>query len=570
MINVEKAITNKFPTFANRPALLRKPTLTLLKKLIYENEINDFLRSHTQDKGFNFVDRVFEFFNFNYTISSKDKSCIPASGRVVIIANHPIGSLDGLAILKLVSEVRDDVKIVANDMLMNFEALHELFIPLDNMTGGGARRSYKRVIHALKQDQAIIVFPAGEVSRVRPTGVRDTQWRPGFLHFARKSQSPILPVHIHAKNSLLFYGASAIFKPLGTALLAHEMFNKRSSSIHFSVGDLIPSESLKTDQLLDRTLVKRIKKHLYNIGHSNTNTFSTQKRIARAEPIEKLHKELQQAKKIGATRDNNEIYLLDYHRDSAVLREVGRLRELTFREVGEGTGQKRDTDNYDRHYKHLVLWNVKNKEIAGSYRLGEGQSILARRGMKGLYTSSLYRFEPAMEKYFNEGVELGRSFVAPQYWGKACLDYLWQGLGAYLAHNPQIRYLIGPVSMSAEYPRELMDMLVYFYHRYYACPEHLAKANHPYLLSTERMEQLANHFGEHNADDAFDFMQQYFVQKGHRLPVLFKQYTALFEPGGFQSIVFSRDPNFGDCLDGLCMADITKLKINKRKRYIGF
>jgi len=397
MINVEKAITNKFPTFANRPALLRKPTLTLLKKLIYENEINDFLRSHTQDKGFNFVDRVFEFFNFNYTISSKDKSRIPASGRVVIIANHPIGSLDGLAILKLVSEVRDDVKIVANDMLMNFEALHELFIPLDNMTGGGARRSYKRVIHALKQDQAIIVFPAGEVSRVRPTGVRDTQWRPGFLHFARKSQSPILPVHIHAKNSLLFYGASAIFKPLGTALLAHEMFNKRSSSIHFSVGDLIPSESLKTDQLLDRTLVKRIKKHLYNIGHSNTNTFSTQKRIARAEPIEKLHKELQQAKKIGATRDNNEIYLLDYHRDSAVLREVGRLRELTFREVGEGTGQKRDTDNYDRHYKHLVLWNVKNQEIAGSYRLGEGQSILARRGMKGLYTSSLYRFEPAME-----------------------------------------------------------------------------------------------------------------------------------------------------------------------------
>jgi len=569
MINVEKAITTKFPSFASKPALIRNSTLNLLKKLVHENEINDFLATHKLATGIEFIERVFEYFNFSYSVDSRDKNNIPAKGKVVIIANHPIGSLDGLAILKLISEVRRDVKIVANDMLMNFENLRDLFIPLDNMTGGSARRSYKRVIEALKQEQAIIVFPAGEVSRARPSGVKDTKWRPGFLHFARKSQAPILPIHIHAKNSLLFYSASALFKPLGTALLAHEMFNKQHRKIKLSVGELIPLASLDSDQVQDRTLVKRLKKHVYKLGNSKIRPFAAHRKIAAPEPIKKLQQELARAQIMGSTRDNNQIYLLDFQKSSSVIREIGRLRELTFRQVGEGTGLKRDLDLYDRHYNHLVLWNADKKEIAGSYRIGAGREILSKFGPQGFYTSSLYRFSPAFHSYFEQGVELGRSFVAPQYWGKACLDYLWQGLGAYLAHNPQVRYLIGPVSMSADYPRDLMDTLVYFYRRYYACPLELAKANHPYLLSTEKMAQLDTVFGELDAEPAFDRMQERFSERGYKLPVLFKQYTALFEPGGFQSIVFSRDPDFGDCLDGLCMADLSKLKLSKRKRYIG-
>lgn len=570
MINVEKAITNKFPGFATQPALLRNPTVKLLKKLIYEDEINAFLQTNCDAVGLDFIDRVFNYFNFSYSVNVRQKNLIPRSGRVVIIANHPIGSLDGLAILKLISEVRNDVKIVANDMLMNFENLHSLFIPLDNMTGGSARRSYKKVIEALHNEEAVIVFPAGEVSRAHPTGVKDGQWRPGFLHFARRGKAPILPVHIKAKNSVLFYSMSALFKPLGTALLAHEMFNKHSGEIVFSIGDPIPVESLSSDELLDRTLVKRLKRHVYRLGKTGNKPFSTQRKIATPESAKRIAAELATAKKIGSTRDHNEIYLVDYRKNSAVMKEIGRLRELAFRAVGEGTGQKRDLDDYDLYYRHLVLWNTTNQEIAGSYRIGEGRSILGQRGIQGFYTSSLYRFAPEMQSYFENGVELGRSFVSPQYWGKACLDYLWQGLGAYLAHNPEVRYLIGPVSMSADYPRDLMDTLVYFYRRYFACEQDLAKANHPYLLSTSRMEQLAELFGDRNADDAFDFMQQRFADCGYKLPVLFKQYTALFENGGFQSIVFSLDPDFGDCLDGLCMADISRLKSAKRKRYIGF
>ncbi|TVZ37896.1 putative hemolysin [Alteromonadaceae bacterium 2753L.S.0a.02] len=569
MINVEKAITTKFPTFASKPALIRRPTLSLLKRLVHENEINRFLLEHKDVKGVPFIEKVFDYFNFNYTVATRDLNQVPSQGRVVIIANHPIGSLDGLAILKLISEVRSDVKIVANDMLMNFSNLNELFIPLDNMTGGSARRSFKKVIEALQDEQAIIVFPAGEVSRARPTGVKDGHWRPGFLHFARKGKAPILPVHIKAKNSLLFYGASALFKPLGTALLAHEMFNKHSRKITFSIGEPIPNESLFTDQLRDRTLVKRLKKHVYNLAQKKNKVFATQKRLAAPESPDDLERELAKAKRIGSTRDNNEVFLVNYAPNSAIIREIGRLRELTFRAAGEGTGQKRDLDEFDTYYEHLVLWNAEAREIAGSYRIGNGQHILAEKGIRGFYTSTLYRFDPRFAQYFAQGVELGRSFVSPKYWGKACLDYLWQGLGAYLAHNPHLRYLIGPVSMSADYPRDLMDTLVFFYRRYYNFPDALVKANFPYLLSTERMAFLDKQFGDRDADEAFDFMQQRFAARGQKLPVLFKQYTALFEKGGFLSLIFSRDPDFGDCLDGLCMGDITRLKPSKFKRYIG-
>ena len=569
MINIEQAVLDKFPGFANKPGLIRRPTISILKRLIHQNEINDFLTLNEGTTGCDFIDLVFDYFNFSYSVSARDKANIPASGRVVIFANHPIGSLDGLAILRLVSEVRSDVKIVANDMLSHVSSLQNMLIPLDNMTGGNARRSYKRVLEALELEQAVIIFPAGEVSRARPTGVKDTLWRPGFLHFARKTNAPILPIHIGAKNSFLFYSASMVFKPLGTALLAREMFNKRSRTIKFSIGETIRASALESKSLHDRTLVRRLKKHLYKIGSRRRPIFETEKTIAHPEDRKVLQDELKEADLLGETRDGNRIYVYSYKENSAVIREIGRLRELAFRKVGEGTGKNRDLDKFDKHYRHLILWDRENLEIAGSYRLGEGKRILDEYGFEGFYTSTLYDFQPEFKAYLEQAVELGRSFVNPKYWGKASLDYLWQGVGAYVNHMGDVRYLIGPVSMSADYPRELMDQLVYFYRRYFACPGELAVALHPYKLNDEQIAHFDELFGERDSDTAFDFMQKNFIQQGHRLPVLYKQYTALFESGGFQSIVFSVDPGFGDCLDGLCMTDLRKLKTAKKNRYFG-
>jgi putative hemolysin len=569
MINIEQAMIRKFPGFATQPKMIRKPAVSFLKKVIYQDEVNAFLEKNRALKSFEFIDAVFDYFNFSYAVSARDRANIPAEGRLVIIANHPIGSLDGLALLKLIGEVRSDVKIIANDLLMNFSNLHGLFIPVDNMGAGSALRSYRATLAALEREEAVVVFPAGEVSRASPTGVKDSRWRPGFLHFVRKTSAPLLPVHIAAKNSLLFYGASMLFKPLGTALLAHEMFNKRSHTIRFSVGEAISAKQLHTEQLHDRTLVKRLKKHVYQIGRKRRPIFETLRTIAHPEDRQQLQEELYKAQLLGETRDQNRIYLFDAFPDSVVMREIGRLREIAFRKVGEGTGSKRDLDDFDQHYRHLVLWDREKLEIAGAYRLGEGKRILAENGEAGFYTRTLYTFKPELHPYLEQGVELGRSFVNPDYWGKASLDYLWQGIGAYLSHHPEVRYLFGPVSMSADYPRDLTDALVYFYQRYHACDQELATAHHPYHLSLERVHQMHEQFGDREREQAFDLLQEMFAAQNQKFPVLFKQYAAVYEEAGFQSLVFSVDPDFGDCLDGMCMGDLSKLKPSKRKRYIG-
>ncbi|HTR00851.1 MAG TPA: lysophospholipid acyltransferase family protein, partial [Candidatus Acidoferrum sp.] len=372
MINIEAAVSAKFPRLSTTPALLRKSAFSLLRQLIHEDEINAFLRDNSDVRGFQWIDRVFEHLDFSYTVSAQDRANIPDSGRVVIYANHPIGSLDGLALLRLVGEVRRDVKVIANDMLSHVSALEQFLIPLDNMGGGSAIRSYKHALTALEQEQAVLVFPSGEVSRASPFGVSDPAWRPGFLHLARKAKAPLLPVLVKARNSLLFYCASMFWKPAGTMLLPDELFKQRSKVISFRVGEMIPARKLHSDEVQDRTLVNRLRRHLYKLEKPGARVFETERAIAHPENRQQLQQELKRGELLGLTRDNNAIILFDWFPDSAVIREIGRLRELAFRRVGEGTGKRRDLDHFDRHYRHLIVWDREALEIAGAYRLGEG------------------------------------------------------------------------------------------------------------------------------------------------------------------------------------------------------
>jgi putative hemolysin len=569
MLNIEQSIQSKFPNFNQQWPIVRQSTLSILRKLTREKEINAFLKEHKGNRGFDFIDRIFDYFNFSYSVSQRERNNIPAQGRVVIIANHPIGSLDGLALLRLVSEVRRDVKIVANDMLMAFEALHELFLPLDNMTRGTYKQSYKAILQALNNNEAVIIFPSGEVSRARPNGIRDGKWQAGFLHFARKTQSPLLPIFVSAKNSWLFYGASMLFKPLATALLAQEMFNKHSVEIKFRVGEMIPHHALESEHLADKFLIKRLKKHLYKIGKGKNAIFVTEKTIAHPEDVTQLREEFKNAQVIGATRDNHKIYLCDYDKHPCILREIGRLREFTFRLVGEGTGARRDIDRYDHYYRHLVLWDENKLAIAGAYRLGEAYRLTQNQDTKSLYTSELFNLHPEILPYLKNGLELGRSFVHPDYWGKASLDYLWQGLGAYLQHHPQVRYVFGPVSMSAQYSKYLRDLLVFYYQTYYAHTEYLVEGKHPHEITEDQLIAFRHQFNKLDRDQGFTLLQEIFQQHDHKIPVLFKQYAALYEEEGYKLLAFSVDSEFGNCLDGLFIADLEKMKPAKRTRYIG-
>jgi putative hemolysin len=568
MLNIEQSISNKFPGFNQRAPIIRNSALGILRKITREKEINAFLKENRGNRDFDFIDRIFDYFNFSYSVSQRERNNIPAQGRVVIIANHPIGSLDGLALLRLVSEVRRDVKIVANDMLMAFEALHELLLPLDNMTRATYKQSYKAILEALNNDEAIIIFPAGEVSRASPQGIRDGKWQAGFLHFARKTQSPILPVFVSAKNSWLFYSASMLFKPLATALLAHEMFNKHSVDIKFRVGEMIPHHALESDHLADKSLIKRLKKHLYKIGKGKNAIFVTEKTIAHPEDLSLLRQEFKSAQLIGATRDHHKIFLCSYELHPCIMREIGRLREFTFRLVGEGTGARRDLDKYDHYYRHLVLWDEEKLCIAGAYRLGEAHKLIQNKDAQSLYTSELFNFTPEMDKFLSQGLELGRSFVHPDYWGKASLDYLWQGLGAYLHHNPQVRYVFGPVSMSAQYSKYLRDLLVFYYQTYYAHEETLAEGKHLHEIQEDQLIEFQHQFSKLDREQGFTLIQEIFQQHNQKVPVLFKQYAALYEEEGYKLLAFSVDSEFGNCLDGLFVGDIEKMKAAKRARYI--
>lgn len=568
MINVEKALTHKYPTFVQKPAPVKRSTLFMLRKLIRENEINDFLHENADATGFEFIDRVLDYFNFSYTMSNKDRMNIPSSGRVLIVANHPLGALDGLTLLKAIGEVRRDVKIVANDLLMNFDPLKNLFLPVDNMGKNTRKRDIARIVESLQNEEAVIVFPAGEVSRAGVTGIKDGKWNSGFIRFARKANAPILPTFIGGKNSSLFYSASYVNRNLSTLLLAREMFNKKSVSIPLKVGEPIPFSQLDAVPVSTPEKCKLLKKHLYRIAKGRTPLFITEKTIAHPQDRQIIKQELKSSELLGETSDGKKIYLFDYRADSAVINEVGRLREIAFRCVGEGTGEKKDLDRYDQHYRHLILWDDEELEIAGAYRLAE-VSKLKSESEHELYSSTLFNYNEQMDIYFERGIELGRSFVQPKYWGKRSLDYLWYGIGAYLRKNPDIRYMFGPVSLSNSYPKAAKDMLIWFYSHYFKDNEHLARSFSPYQLDDATAQNMARMFNGNDYKADFRVMKEQMEFLGVSVPTLYKQYSDLCEEGGVRFLDFGVDADFNYCVDGLVLVDLDYVKTKKRLRYIG-
>lgn len=568
MVDVEKTLSLKFPSLVHYPTLVKNFVVYFLKKILHQEEINHFLVHGEAYKGFDFVEGVLEYFNFGYTVSNKDKANIPSSGRVVIIANHPLGALDALSLIALVKEVRSDIKVLANDVLMQIEPLKDILIPIDNLGGFTTKESVKKIYEALENDEALIVFPSGEVSRAHPTGIKDTKWKKGFLKFAQKSNSPLLPVFIDAKNSPLFYVLSMINKKISTFLLASEMFKKRSKVIHFKVGELIAYKTLQKSQLGDAILINLLKKHLYKISKDKKGIFATQTSIAHPEERKAIRAELKKSSLLGETTDGKKIYLYEHEVGSVVMKEIGRLREFTFRKVEEGTGAKRDVDNFDKHYKHIILWDDDELEVVGAYRIGEANFITEYFGIEGFYSQTLFEFLPDFDPYLNNAIELGRSFVQPRYWGTRALDYLWQGIGAYLSLHPTIRYMYGPVSLSDVYPKLAKNLIITFYQLYFPSTHALVRARNGYFISKLEKEEVLSFFKKNDYKEDFITLKEHLSHMGLSVPTLYKQYADLCEEGGICFVDFNIDKDFADCVDGFIVVDITKIKEAKRARYI--
>ena len=571
---LERQLERRYPQwFAGRRAGLTRPLLRTLGRWSRFDEIGEFLERNGSTRDFAFVTAALDFLQAEYHVDPQALASIPAAGRLLIVANHPSGALDALALLDAVGRVRRDVKIIANDVLSMLEPLSGLLLPVRVFGGGAGAESLRAIDQALAAEQCVIVFPAGEVSRLGLRGVRDIRWRQGFIRFARHSGAPVQPVRIVARNSALFYGASALYKPAATALLAREMFSRPMFSgarrrIELRIGPMLQLDPERENA----QLLQEVRHALYALGRRRAAPSGPEPLPA---PIaaDVLSTAIADTELLGTTGDGKEIRLArlahgaELARDPLML-ELGRLRESTFRQVGEGTGRARDLDAWDAHYDHILVWDAQAMKIAGAYRVARGASVLARQGLSGFYTASLFRYADEALPRIAQGMELGRSFVAPEYWGSRSLEYLWQGIGAYLRRYPQVRYLFGAVSISAALPRAAREDLVAYYSHFYGaggtCGEPAVAAS----LRPFRYFAAPPSFGDMDADTAFGVLKGNLSAHGTSVPVLYKQYTELCEPGGARFLAFGVDPAFSDSIDGLIEVDLQRVLPKKRQRYL--
>jgi hypothetical protein len=335
------------------------------------------------------------------------------------------------------------------------------------------------------------------------------------------------------------------------------------------VGNPIPHDIYSRVDASNKHLAGLFRKHVYRLARGRRGIFQTMETVAAPENRLLLKQELEQCERLGETPDGKRIYLYRQQSADCLMREIGRLRELTFRSVGEGSGMPRDIDRFDRDYFQLVLWDPEHLEIAGAYRIGDSAHLLDSKGPMALYTSTLFSFAEGMRPVLERGLELGRSFVQPRYQNRQSLDYLWCGIGAFLRRYPSYRYLFGPVSISRFYGEAAIARIVYFYSCYYGSDQLGVAGRNPYLVEPGLQPDLISEFTGTDREADFKALRSYLAERGMPVPILYKHYSEVAEPGGVRFAAFNIDPDFGDCVDGFLVVDMNQLKPRKRKRYLG-
>jgi putative hemolysin len=566
MLSIDQTLAERLPWLAHHP-LIRKPLVGMLEKLAHESRFNQTLDHAGTALGFDFCERTLDYLGVSCRITERERENIPVEGPLLVVANHPLGMVDAIALLQMIGSVRRDVRILGNDVLAAVPQLGPLLLPVDVFGKGGASRM-RGIFRSIEAGEVLVIFPAGEVSRMGPGGVRDGKWSDGFARIAMRTGVPVLPVHIAARNSAMFYGVSMLAKPLSTAMLPREATSGKQR-VGFRIGKLVDAEELKKlSGGSPEQAAKLMRRHVYRVSRGRDLVFGGQTPLAHPEPIERVVAELDKAEFLAELADGKRMLLLQGSQDSAALREIGRLRELTFRRVGEGTGKRRDLDAYDPYYEHLVLWDPKALRIVGSYRCGHGGRLIAERGMASLYTSSLFDYSPALESRLAQGLELGRSFIAPAYWRSRALDQLWQGIGLYLQRHPDIHYVFGPVSMSVSMPREAREWITVA-HQHFFGVQGLAAARIPFVVPEATIDAIRAELDGLEPAEGLGKLKHRLDALGVTLPVLYRQYVDLVDPSGVQFLAFGEDPDFSGCVDGLVMLDLASLKPAKRSRYLG-
>jgi len=551
------------------PAIFKRLLYAILKKILYLDQINKFLDEHDHLGEKQLIQEFFDQINFSFLISNTDLQKIPSEGRLICIANHPIGSLDGLSLIKAVLEIRSDVKIIANEILYSFENLRPFLLPFKLDSKHSQRDYIKEICKTLAEEGVLIIFPAAEVSRLKGIRVMDSKWHKGAVHFAKKYNAPILPFYVNAKNSFLFYAVSCLSKRLSMLLLAYELFNKKNKTIHIKIGDLIPAKVFTSSFIDDSYQTKLLKKHVYLIGKNHKGIYVTEKNVIHPIDRKSIKRELNYAQLLGITKDKMRIYLTSKDESPQSIYEIARLRELTFRKVGEGTGKKFDLDRYDSYYSHLIVWDEKELDILGAYRIGQGDYIYNKYGKDGFYTSTLFDFSNNFSmNYLDNSIELGRSFIQKKYWNTNALYYLWQGIGAFLANNESVKFMFGGVSISNNYPEFARELIVFYYNKWFKDEYNLASSKRRFSIPDKRREDLESIFTATNSKDDYKILKNMLKPSGFAIPILYKHYSDLCEEKGIRFLDFGIDSDFANCIDGLILVDVELIKEEKKQRYI--
>jgi putative hemolysin len=523
-----------------------------------------------------------------YAFTERELAQIPASGPLVMVANHPFGGVEGIILAEVLLQVRPDVRILGNYLLTRIPALASHIIPLDPINPKKSvrtnARGLKQALRWVSSGGALLTFPSGEVShfRLRSARVEDPPWSPHIASIVSKTKAKALPVYVHGRNSVLFNVMGTIHPRLRTMLLPRELINKKASIIELTMGNAISWRKL-ADFKSHQAAADFLRFSTYFLKHRKTCTVSrmpisiahrnkskSPKPIVAPVPKTRLCKEVASLALGNRLVDQKaySVYVTTAKDSPAIMREIGRLREVSFRDVGEGTGQSLDIDVFDQHYLQLFLWNHHTREIAGGYRIGQTDSLLRQKGPAGLYSTTLFNYKPTFFNHLDHALELGRSFIRIEYQKKfGCLSILWRGIGEFVARNPRYRHLFGPVSISRRYHTISRNLMVAFltHHSMDLNMARLVKPRRPVKLP--KSVQRATPFSalEKDAIEGISMLVSEVENDNKGIPTLIKHYLKL--NGHF--LAFNLDKVFADVIDGLIWVDLLKTDRKIVERFLG-
>jgi len=541
-------------------------------------KLNELYNENSALSGLEFIDAVINKLNIRYTVSEEFEKMIPLKGPFIIIANHPLGGLDGLLLLRLVCRIRPDFKLQGNFLVQHVEAIKDFILPVNPFENfKSAHSSYKGLKEAfkhLKEGRPLGIFPAGEVSsyQYKEFKIADREWQKSSIKFIKKAGVPVIPVYFHGYNSTLFYLLAQIHPLLRTARLPAELLNKSKQTINIEIRKSVQPKSLNSFTTVS-SLSHYLRAKTYSLNQPlKIETFfdaihfnGKKSGLEIIEPVDQnlLESDLKNidSEYLLFSQGSFSAYCAPFSSMPHIMREVGRLREITFREVGEGTNRSIDLDQFDLHYQHLIIWDNVNKKIAGAYRIGKGRDILAQYGKKGFYINSLFKIKKEFYPFLEKSFELGRSFIIKEYQRHPFLLYmLWKGILWYLAKNPNYQYLIGPVSISNNFSGRSKSLIVQFMIKNYY-DNSISKSIKPrkkFKIANEIL--IKNKTILKNIDDNIKTLDLYIneLQPARSIPVLMKKYLQM----NGKIIGFNIDPDFNNCLDGLMLVNIADIPLD--------